>query len=169
MRIRPCLSYKALGAAAGVARLPIDLLNDPHLRSRSFFQNVERAFIGLHPQPSMPIRESSDPYPTRAAAPTLGQHNTEVLSELLGLSDAQIAELVADWHYGACRIRSRSTRDGFSELKLFLVASARSLINLNDAKPDDVRVFLYGKDCSASSGPGQRSRDLCSIHFATAP
>ncbi|WP_441258771.1 CoA transferase [Bradyrhizobium sp. 521_C7_N1_3] len=87
---------QGVGVAAGVARLPIDLLNDRHLRSRSFFQDVERAFIGLHPQPSMPIRESSEPYPIRAAAPTLGQHNGEILSGLLGLSDAQIAELVAE-------------------------------------------------------------------------
>ncbi|MGY4412223.1 crotonobetainyl-CoA:carnitine CoA-transferase CaiB-like acyl-CoA transferase [Bradyrhizobium sp. LB7.1] len=87
---------QGVGVAAGVARLPIDLLNDRHLRSRSFFQHVERAFMGLHPQPSMPIRESSEPYPIRAAAPTLGQHNSEILSDLLDLSDAQIAELVAD-------------------------------------------------------------------------
>lgn len=84
------------GVAAGVARLPIDLLNDRHLRSRSFLQEVDRAFVARHPQPSMPIREGSEPYPIRAAAPTLGQHNRQILSELLGLCDAQIAELVAD-------------------------------------------------------------------------
>lgn len=87
---------QGVGVAAGVARLPIELLNDRHLRSRSFFQDVERAFIGQHPQLSMPIRESSEPYPVRAAAPTLGQHNREILSDLLELSDAQIDELVAD-------------------------------------------------------------------------
>ncbi|MCC8943182.1 CoA transferase, partial [Bradyrhizobium sp. Arg68] len=79
--------------AAGVARLPIDLLKDRHLRSRAYLQEVERAFMGLHPQPSMPIREGVVPYAIRTAAPTLGQHNREVLSELLGLSDAEIAHL----------------------------------------------------------------------------
>lgn len=48
---------QAATIAAGVARLPIDLLSDRHLRSRGYLQEAERAFIGWHPQPSMPIRE----------------------------------------------------------------------------------------------------------------
>lgn len=84
---------QAARIASGVARLPIDLLRDRHLRSRTFLQEIERAFIGLHPQPSMPIRERGEPYAVRTAAPTLGQHNREILSGLLGLSDAEIAGL----------------------------------------------------------------------------
>ncbi|WFU39939.1 CoA transferase [Bradyrhizobium sp. CB82] len=87
---------QAAGVAAGVARLPIDLLEDRHLQSRAFLQEVERAFIGRHPQLSLPIREGSEPYPIRAAAPTLGQHNIEVLSGLLGLSDAAMAQLARE-------------------------------------------------------------------------
>lgn len=82
--------------AAGVARLPIDLLNDPHLQSRAFLQHVKRAFIGPHPQPSIPIREGARPYPIRAAAPTLGQHNKEILSGLLELSDTEIEYLAKE-------------------------------------------------------------------------
>ncbi len=85
---------QAAGVAAGVARLPIELLKDRHLASRGFLQDVERAFIGRHPQPSMPIREAASPYAICTAAPTLGQHNVEVLSELLGLSDSEIAQLI---------------------------------------------------------------------------
>lgn len=84
---------QAVRVSAGVARRPIDLLNDRHLKSRAFLQDVERAFIGLHPQPSMPIREGVEPYAIRAAAPTLGQHNREILSGLLKLSEAEIAKL----------------------------------------------------------------------------
>lgn len=85
---------QSLKIAAGVARVPTDLLKDQHLRSRAFLQEVERAFMGLQPQPSMPIREGAGgPYAIRTPAPTLGQHNTEILSGLLGLSDAKIAEL----------------------------------------------------------------------------
>lgn len=82
--------------AAGVARLPIDLLKDRHLRSRAFLQEVERPFIGLHPQPSMPIRDGARPFAIRTAAPTLGQHNGEILSGLLGLSKGEIAQLVRE-------------------------------------------------------------------------
>lgn len=84
---------QAAKIAAGVVRLPIDLLKDAHLRSRAFLQEIERPFIGLHPQPSMPIREDSGPYLIRTAAPTLGQHNREILSGILGLSDVEIAGL----------------------------------------------------------------------------
>ncbi|TWB86792.1 crotonobetainyl-CoA:carnitine CoA-transferase CaiB-like acyl-CoA transferase [Bradyrhizobium macuxiense] len=87
---------QAAGVAAGVARLPIDLLEDRHLESRAFLQEVERAFIGRHPQPSLPIREGPKSYPIRAAAPTLGQHNIEILSGFLGLSDAEMAQLVRE-------------------------------------------------------------------------
>ncbi|MCK1641291.1 CoA transferase [Bradyrhizobium sp. 157] len=85
---------QAARIAAGVARLPIDLLSDRHLRSRRYLQQVERAFIGSHPQPSMPIREGEGPYAIRAAAPTLGQHNREILSGLL--LDTEIAHLAKD-------------------------------------------------------------------------
>ncbi|MGV7218877.1 CaiB/BaiF CoA transferase family protein [Bradyrhizobium sp. UFLA05-112] len=84
---------QASRVAAGVARLPIDLLRDRHLKSRGFLQELDRAFVGLHPQPSMPIREGAGPYAVHTAAPTLGQHNRDVLSGLLGLSDAEIEHL----------------------------------------------------------------------------
>jgi len=87
---------QAARIAAGVARLPIDLLQDRHLRSRAFLQELERAFIGVHPQPSMPIRENASPYLVRTSAPTLGEHNGEILSELLGLSDDEITQLAKD-------------------------------------------------------------------------
>ncbi|MHB0790096.1 CaiB/BaiF CoA-transferase family protein [Bradyrhizobium sp. 5.13L] len=87
---------QGVNVAAGVARLPVDQLKDPHLRSRAFLQEVERAFIGLHPLPSMPIREGSGPYAIRTAAPTLGQHNSEILSGILGLSDTEIAQLATE-------------------------------------------------------------------------
>ncbi|NOJ44642.1 CoA transferase [Bradyrhizobium australiense] len=109
---------QAVKVAAGVARLPIDLLRDRHLKSRTFLQEVERAFIGRHPHPSMPIREGEAPYPIRTAAPTLGQHNREILSELLRLSDTEIEELAKEGIIGKSMLsegevaqqkRSRST------------------------------------------------------------
>lgn len=87
---------QAVGVAAGVARMPIDLLNDRQLKSREFLQVAERAFIGVHSQPSMPIREGARPFRVRTAAPTLGEHNAEVLSGILGLSQADIAQLAKE-------------------------------------------------------------------------
>lgn len=98
---------QAATVAAGVARLPIDLLKDRHLRSRAFLQVVERAFIGAHPQPSIPIREGARPYAIRTAAPTLGQHNVEILAGLLDLSDTEIADLTAEGVIGTKMLSER--------------------------------------------------------------
>ncbi|MBN8987172.1 MAG: CoA transferase [Rhizobiales bacterium] len=89
-------AMQAAGIASGVARLPIDLLRDPQLQARGFIQQVDRAFIGKHPQPSMPFREGAKPFPIRRAPPTLGEHNQEILGGLLGLSSAEIEQLTRE-------------------------------------------------------------------------
>lgn len=104
---RAMAELQAQKIAAGVVRLPIDLLKDQHLRSRAYLQQVQRDFIGLHPQPSMPIRESAEPYAIRTAAPTLGQHNREILSRLFGLSNSEITELTRDGVIGTKMLSER--------------------------------------------------------------
>ncbi|MGY3696729.1 crotonobetainyl-CoA:carnitine CoA-transferase CaiB-like acyl-CoA transferase [Bradyrhizobium sp. USDA 3240] len=89
-------ALQAAGVASGVARLPIDLLDDPQLHARGFIQQVDRAFIGKHPQPSMPFREGDAPFAIRSVPPTLGEHNREILSGMLGLSDAELEELTRE-------------------------------------------------------------------------
>ena len=89
-------ALQAAGIASGVARLPIELLEDPQLRARDFIQEIDRAFIGRHPQPSMPFRETDRPFAIRSAPPTLGEHNREILAGMLGLSDAEIDHLTRD-------------------------------------------------------------------------
>ena len=53
--------------------------------------------------PTGPLGEGHDsrPYAVEWPAPTLGQHNREVLSRLLGLSDAELDALEADDIIGA--------------------------------------------------------------------
>ncbi|MEX7012385.1 CoA transferase, partial [Pseudomonas aeruginosa] len=89
-------ALQSAGVASGVARLPIDLLKDPQLHARGFIQQVDRAFIGRHPQPSMPFREGDAPFAIRSVPPTLGEHNREILGGMLGLSDAELEELSRD-------------------------------------------------------------------------
>ncbi|WP_407165753.1 CaiB/BaiF CoA transferase family protein [Bradyrhizobium sp. ORS 111] len=90
------VALQAAGVASGVARLPIDLLKDPQLQARGFIQEVDRAFIGKHPQPSMPFREGAEPFAIRSVPPTLGEHNREILGGMLGLSDAELEELARE-------------------------------------------------------------------------
>jgi crotonobetainyl-CoA:carnitine CoA-transferase CaiB-like acyl-CoA transferase len=89
------VTLQAAGVAAGIARLPGDLAADPHLVTVGHWQSVDRPFVGPHLEPSVAYREdfAALPYAIRSTAPTLGQHNAEVLSELLGLGTEEIAAL----------------------------------------------------------------------------
>jgi crotonobetainyl-CoA:carnitine CoA-transferase CaiB-like acyl-CoA transferase len=84
------------GVAAGAVRHPAELLTDPHLKARAFWQWLERAHVGRHPQPSPPYRENDAPLPLNAPAATLGQHNEEVLGSLLDVSKAELQRLERD-------------------------------------------------------------------------
>ena len=90
-------TLQSINVAAGVVRWPTELRRDPHLLARGFWQTRERAFLGAHDLPSAPFRPAGGaPLPIRRAAPTLGQENAAVLSELLGLGVSEIAALEAE-------------------------------------------------------------------------
>ncbi len=81
---------QSMGVAAGAVRAPMELIDDPHLEARGFWQWIDRAYVGRHPQPSAPYREGGAPIPVKWPAATLGQYNEEVLSGVLGLSKSDI-------------------------------------------------------------------------------
>lgn len=97
-------ALQVAGVAAGAVRSPFELLDDPHLAARGFWQEVDRPFSGPHAQPSAPYRENGEPYRVRRPAPTLGQDNDVVLGELLGLSRDEIAGLAARGVIGTAAI-----------------------------------------------------------------
>ena len=73
-----------------------EMLFDPHLRARSFFQAQEHhPSTGIPPLPysGPPWRMSETPLPPPQAAPLLGQHNRETLADLLGRTEAQMRRL----------------------------------------------------------------------------
>ena len=61
--------------------------------TRGFTAQVDHPVVGLQPITSLPFRYTGIDGWIREPAPTLGQHNREVLSGVLGLSDDEIAEL----------------------------------------------------------------------------
>jgi crotonobetainyl-CoA:carnitine CoA-transferase CaiB-like acyl-CoA transferase len=82
--------------AAGVPACAVtpsrDIVSNPQLRSRQLFEVEPHGVTGEHEIPMLPFRFSRVDHWLRFPAPTLGQHNTEVLSEI-GLAPAAIDEL----------------------------------------------------------------------------
>ena len=84
----------------GVPSAPVptikDLLEDPHLRERGFFETVTDPEVGTYPYYSRPMKLSRTPGGTRWHAPHLGQHNRFVLGDLLGLSEQELDRLAKE-------------------------------------------------------------------------
>ena len=84
------------GIPAAATHAMSTLMNDPHLSARGYWQWLERAVVGNQPNPSAPYRLGTAPVPICAPAPTLGQHNREVLGGILGLDDERLSALEAE-------------------------------------------------------------------------
>jgi crotonobetainyl-CoA:carnitine CoA-transferase CaiB-like acyl-CoA transferase len=84
-------------AAAGVPAAKVasyrEVAHDPQLRHRGFFVALDHPVMGTCEYEGLTTRFSAKPRPLQRPAPTLGQHTDEVLRDLLGLSDGEIARL----------------------------------------------------------------------------
>ncbi len=69
---------------------------NPHMRARGTVRTVDDPLHGKVDIPGMPIKWKDHPNNIPMTAPTLGQHNDEVLAERLGRSAEQIEELRRD-------------------------------------------------------------------------
>jgi formyl-CoA transferase len=97
-RGRTIAEVDAIMAEAGVPAGPIyrpdGILADPHFAAREAVTWEDHATLGRIPMQNVFPKLSETPGSVRRHAPdTVGQHNREVLGGLLGLSDAELAEL----------------------------------------------------------------------------
>ncbi|WP_436771694.1 CaiB/BaiF CoA transferase family protein [Yinghuangia sp. YIM S09857] len=68
--------------------------DNPQLRARGFFREVDHEVAGRLELPLFPARWANGDEPRhRSPAPQLGEHNADVLGGLLGLTDAELAAL----------------------------------------------------------------------------
>jgi crotonobetainyl-CoA:carnitine CoA-transferase CaiB-like acyl-CoA transferase len=86
--------------AAGVAAAPVadgrDLVDgDEHLRARGFYVSLDHPAAGPTLHEGVAVRLAATPGGVLRPAPLLGEHTAEVLTELLGMSEPEIDELVA--------------------------------------------------------------------------
>ncbi len=80
------------GVPAGAVTDAQKLDQEPQLKEREFWVELDRVEIGKHPYSAFPAKFSETPM-TYRAAPTLGQDNDYVLGTILGLSEAEIKAL----------------------------------------------------------------------------
>jgi crotonobetainyl-CoA:carnitine CoA-transferase CaiB-like acyl-CoA transferase len=88
------------GIAAGPVMREPDLLSDPHLHARGFFQVVTQAEAGTYPYPGVMWTMSKTPTTFRRPPVRMGEHNDYVYRELLKFSAEEIEALRAEGHIG---------------------------------------------------------------------
>jgi len=86
---------QAHGVPAGAVLKGGETLVDPHLEARGFWDVVHHPEAGTYTQVSTPWRLSKSPRRPTLPSPSLGEHNSYVLGDLLGLSGQDIAALEA--------------------------------------------------------------------------
>ena len=84
---------QAAGVAAAAVYNGADMVADPHLAAHGWFTALDHPEAGRHAYAGLPFVFDGRRYTPRRAAPGFGQHNAEVLAELLHLSPAAINEL----------------------------------------------------------------------------
>jgi crotonobetainyl-CoA:carnitine CoA-transferase CaiB-like acyl-CoA transferase len=86
--------------ARGLTWVPIyapeELLDDPHMKARVFFQTVEHPELGKSfTYPGPPYLFSRTPWRLTRRAPLVGEHNAEIYIEEMGLSKGELISLAA--------------------------------------------------------------------------
>ena len=82
--------------ASEVANGSTLLQKNPQFQARGYFERTDHPTVGALPIPSLPFRFASVDRWHRRPAPTLGQHNEEILGEILGLSAEALEKLRAE-------------------------------------------------------------------------
>ena len=84
----------ASGVPAAPVLNPRDILMDPQMVERGYWEVIEHPVVGkrLYPR-QVPAHFSAIPRHPRIPPPLLGQHNREVFGQLLGMTEAEIVAL----------------------------------------------------------------------------
>jgi benzylsuccinate CoA-transferase BbsF subunit len=90
-KLTPAL--QAVAVSAYPVQNCLDLHRDENLRAFGYWHWLDHATMGPSPYEGLQHRLSRTPGELRSPAPSLGQHNDEVLSGLLGMSAAEIEQL----------------------------------------------------------------------------
>jgi crotonobetainyl-CoA:carnitine CoA-transferase CaiB-like acyl-CoA transferase len=79
--------------ASAPVNSPEDLVNNPHLREREYFTEIDHPATGKVLYPGAPVRLTESPWQLGQPAPLLGQHNQEVYCGQLGYNSEELIKL----------------------------------------------------------------------------
>ncbi len=82
------------GVAAAPSMSAEALFNDPHLKERGLFKEVEHPVIGKDWVVTPPWRLSETPAEINRHSPILGEHNEEIFCTRLGMSQEEVKKLI---------------------------------------------------------------------------
>ena len=86
-------TLQAVGVAAFPSMNSQDLADDPHLKERGFFAELPHDEVGIRKHTGIPWVLTESPSNVQTQAPLLGQHTDQIMRDILGYSDEQIAKL----------------------------------------------------------------------------
>ena len=90
---------QAAGVPAGMLQRSSDHMRDPQLVHREFFRRLQHAEMGEVPYEGHQYKIAGYDNGPRFAAPCLGEHTYQVLAEVLGMKDDEVARVMSS---GAC-------------------------------------------------------------------
>jgi crotonobetainyl-CoA:carnitine CoA-transferase CaiB-like acyl-CoA transferase len=81
--------------SAGVRALPVQsaedrVENDPQLRERGMYRELDHAALGRHKVQNAPFKLSETPAYNHSASPLIGEHTREIVEGLLGFSHEEL-------------------------------------------------------------------------------
>jgi crotonobetainyl-CoA:carnitine CoA-transferase CaiB-like acyl-CoA transferase len=89
-------TLSSFGLSSGMVLSLGEAREDPHIQERQAFVDVEHPEAGIIKLLAPWLRFSETPGAITSPAPLIGQHNYEVYSSLLGLSDAEVNQLAKE-------------------------------------------------------------------------
>lgn len=88
--------FQSFGVPCGIVQSPEEMHADPQLAHRHHYWTLDHPVMGARTYDAPAFRLSRTPAELTKAAPCLGEDNEYVYRELIGLSDDEFVELLAD-------------------------------------------------------------------------
>lgn len=98
-----CAKLLAVGLPVGPVQTAQEVFDDPHVAARRLMIDVPDPILGSVKLVGPVARMSGDPEPLTGPAPLLGEHNAEILIEVLGYTEEQVDELKKNGVFGAVK------------------------------------------------------------------